>query len=189
MLLPVPGAPSCVGGPRIGAASLPGRAASASLGLRGLLSGVSCSRRQPLCLGFVAGYQGLKDGPQTRGLDVVVFTPCSPPLFLQAGVVPANALLPKFAHFLGVLLASAAFYHGVEFAFDLFRPPYIHPSTPVRFSRAWTLTLVLPAYLCQRTPALGQRLDAPTGYCPCGASLRPRGRCALNCDLMLPTDL
>src|SRR5829696_6392815 len=70
---------------------------------------------------------------------------------------------PQLTFLAGVLLASAAFYHGVEFAFELFRPPYIHPSTPVHLSRAWTLTLVLSAYLCRRTPALGQRLDAQTG--------------------------
>jgi hypothetical protein len=96
----------------------------------------------------VAGYQLLKDGPQTRGLSLVMFTSRHPHLFTPAGRIGFHARLPELAFLVGVFLARAALYHGVEFAFDLFRPSYIYPSTPVRFSHSWTLTLVLPTYLC-----------------------------------------
>src|SRR5215213_8778459 len=41
---------------------------------------------------LVAGYQLLKDGPQTRGLSLVMFTPRYPHLFAAAVLVPAHAL-------------------------------------------------------------------------------------------------
>src|SRR5215212_6170518 len=105
----------------------------------------------------------LRPRPQRPGETREIVTPGEAVLLPAAGVVTSHRLLPELVLLVWVLLASAAFYHGVEFAFELFRPPYIHPSTPVHFSRTWTLTLVLPAYLCRRTPVLGQRLDAPTG--------------------------
>jgi len=50
----------------------------------------------------VEGDQALENGPQTRGLPLVVFTPCSPHLLAPAGVILANARLPEFLLFVWI---------------------------------------------------------------------------------------
>src|SRR5829696_9926089 len=95
-----------------------------------LLSSCCSFRLVSVSLGLllVAVDQLLQDGPQTRGLPLVVLTPCRPHLFASAGVVTPDRSFPGLFALIGihVSLPSSALNQGVELLLDHLPMRYIH---------------------------------------------------------------